>query len=287
MIGLYRSGACSECGNEDAQVACRYCGGRCCRACAHDRICVRCVRRAFTVLRDVVGSRAHVAAQRAVPKVGRRLFAPSLFGMGLLAGMWLTNVAFPTSKSANSTAAAALAPRLAPASPVPFGPQRASAAAGPFLRPPTPIGGAQDACITPIRHLAEQGPPTADPRELLARAEHLRRAGLDLRVVHVATSAADVGRWAGAPPFPARVVPLRCAGNDVLGLRIASIEPGSGAEEIGLEIDDVIIAVNGYPFDRPEAVERAYTAATRAGAVVVEIVRGARPMVISVEWPST
>lgn len=132
--------------------------------------------------------------------------------------------------------------------------------------------------------LAELGPPTHAPAELWKRAERLRAAGVDLTLTRVRMPALPDG----APPdlvASARIVPELRDGVPV-GVRFFGVRPRSALGFTGLENGDLVTAVNGFGMADPNAALLGWTAAREARAVVVELVRGGRKVVLDIEWPA-
>jgi membrane-associated protease RseP (regulator of RpoE activity) len=134
------------------------------------------------------------------------------------------------------------------------------------------------------RILSALGPPTRDPRELLARAERLASAGFDITIVRT-----KLGSRTLDLPFPAsspqRAEPIRYGGG-IAGLRMEGFSPNSLPIMAGLENGDVITSVNGFPITSPDRIASSYEGARASGMAVIEVLRGPRRIVVAVTWPS-
>jgi hypothetical protein len=145
------------------------------------------------------------------------------------------------------------------------------------------VGGELAALFRPML-LADIGPPTHDPRELLARAERLAAVGLDYTLVRVAPSAAALDELLAPPARRVRVVPARL-GDTTVGVQLFGLDPPSG---VGLTLasGDVVLAVNGYPIAAPVTALEAYQSARTARHAVLEVMRGQRRLVFAVSLPA-
>jgi len=72
------------------------------------------------------------------------------------------------------------------------------------------------------------------------------------------------------------LVPISRAG-EVIGWAVARLEPGSPVSATGLQLDDVVVAVDGAPARQPEAFMAALRGLPDADSFVLELLRAGRP----------
>lgn len=152
--------------------------------------------------------------------------------------------------------------------------------------PPEPMG---DTCpryfseLAIPRVLAALGDDTRDPHALLSRASRLAAAGFDISILRAELAPGVVERVFTSASRPSSIVPVRFKGS-VEGVcldGLGGLPPGAG-----LARGDIITSINGVPIARPELALEAYASATRAGLVVMEILRGERRVVLAVRLPN-
>jgi hypothetical protein len=116
---------------------------------------------------------------------------------------------------------------------------------------------------------------THDPQELFARAERLAVKGADLtlRETRLSSASLPLGGSTGLHPIFREGQPL--------GVKVS--RPGPLLEGAGLESGDLVTAVNGYAY--PEDPRRWVEPFLQpSGNAVIEVLRGARRVVLSVRW---
>lgn len=116
---------------------------------------------------------------------------------------------------------------------------------------------------------------THDPQVLFERAEWLAARGVDVTLHETRLSSAglSLGSSTGLGPAFHEGRPI--------GLKVSV--PGPLLESVGLEVGDVVTSVNGYGY--PEDPQRwAEPFLQPSGNVVIEVLRGARRVVLSVRW---
>jgi general secretion pathway protein C len=136
---------------------------------------------------------------------------------------------------------------------------------------------------SPARILADAGAPTHDPARLVARAERLRSSGLDVTVVQAHLSrAAALDR--AFSPASGTIDPVVRDG-EVAGLVLRGFRADSTPVAAGLANGDVVASLNGHALTSPAKALEAIGDARRAGRAVLEVLRGTRRLVLSIDWP--
>jgi hypothetical protein len=142
--------------------------------------------------------------------------------------------------------------------------------------PGRPYAHASDALPWPpaILATAEKG-VTHDPQELFARAERLAQGGADLtlRETRLSSASLPLGGSNGLGTVLREGRPI--------GVNVS--QPGPLLASAGVERGDVVTSVNGYGY--PEDPQRWVEPFLQpSGSAVIEVLRGARRVVLSVRW---
>ena len=292
MSEPYRIVPCPACSGPlgDQPRACELCGQSFCASCADTGTCAACLRKACKVVERVAieQERKQPARTDASARNERvlRWIAPAL-----AAGMFLFTFAAADamhrmSRLAASAAAAAEATRAE----LSESPQRKAKrrARGNYTAPPGPprpevIAGPHDAQIPSMPSvLAELRPETHDPDELIARAQKLRAAGMDILMLR-----ADLSRSLledGFADLRTRVTPVHKDGKTV-GTRLSKLRQDSLAVLAGIQNGDIITSINGYAMASPEQALAGYQGAAHTRAAVVELIRNGRRVIVAIRWP--
>jgi general secretion pathway protein C len=67
-------------------------------------------------------------------------------------------------------------------------------------------------------------------------------------------------------------------GDDVVGLRIATLKPGTALEALGLRAGDVLSTVDGIPLTSPDRMLEAYARIRTASHARLSLIRDGKPM---------
>ena len=295
MSTPYRSSGCARCGSPLPSEAPDGAKGSPAPAPAHDTpLCEGCVLEAITDARRLL-ERLDARPTRAPTS----LFERSLAVVGFLslgaAAAYAVTFPFGVQRQLNpsrvaaeqmqgaSPGRAAEDPRSSSLATPPRDPMASSltASAGAAWRPadpPRPFAhaSASEPLPWPPAILATSGSSvTHDPQELFARAERLAAAGVDvtLRETRLSSATLPVGTSTGLGPTFHEGRPI--------GVKISL--PGPLLESIGIESGDLVTSINGYGY--PEDPKRwAEPFLQPSGNVVMEVLRGARRVVLSVRW---
>jgi S1-C subfamily serine protease len=129
--------------------------------------------------------------------------------------------------------------------------------------------------------LAHQGPETHAPDMLWLRAMHLANSGADVTLMRTRLAYPGVEGLVGSG---VRIAHER-GPDGFVGVRVLDVGDGSSAAaRAGVEAGDRIEAVNGFPLTTPRDLEQASDTARGARALVLEILRNGRRILLRVEW---
>jgi general secretion pathway protein C len=81
-----------------------------------------------------------------------------------------------------------------------------------------------------------------------------------------------------------QIAPVHFNG-EVAGVRLQGFSPESLPSMAGLQNGDIVTSINGVPITTPARGLKAYEASRAAGAVVMEVVRGAQRVILVVSLP--
>jgi hypothetical protein len=285
MSDPYRASVCGECGRpHDPPAVCRRCGDRPSAPLLGRPACALCALRVAPAL----------IARALVAFAGfafRCLLLVSTLGIGVLLGaLWIPELArsrdhvlLDPMKHVHIVVEIALVDldaEIHQATPPP-----------PPVVPAPPLALDAGACsrdlpASAVPHvLSALGPPTIDPRVLLARASRLAAAGFELTIARTDLASGVFERaLVASTGNPPSVVPVRLNGG-AAGVCIEGVGRSGVPRVAGLQSGDVITSINGIPIVTPELGLEAYESARRAGLAVLEILRGEHRVVLAVTFP--
>jgi hypothetical protein len=154
--------------------------------------------------------------------------------------------------------------------------------------PPTPprpemLAGPSDGQIPSMPSvLAALRPETHDPDELIARANKLRAAGMDISMQRANLSRSLLDHGFG--DLQTRVSPVQKDGKTA-GAQMSKLRPDSLLALAGIENLDIITSINGYEMASPDQALAGYQDVTHKGTAVVELFRRGRRMILVIRWP--
>jgi hypothetical protein len=134
----------------------------------------------------------------------------------------------------------------------------------------------------PPSQLSALGPETHDVEVLWARALRLAAKVPGRTTLQRATIPASAMTASALAHEQIRVAHEDHPGAS--GLRVLSLDARSAPAQAGLLPGDLVTGINGFALQTPGAFSSAWTGATTAQAVVVELQRGGRPLALRVDW---
>ena len=122
-----------------------------------------------------------------------------------------------------------------------------------------------------------------DAKTLLATAQQLEAAGLDVTVVDVHLPSS---RWPIESIMPASTPAVHGLGGHIDGVELRGIPASSPLRLAGITEGDQLLGINGYSF-ADDTIERGTLLmnAHNLGWTIVEIARGNHHVVFSIRWP--
>jgi hypothetical protein len=132
----------------------------------------------------------------------------------------------------------------------------------------------------PVAHAVPVASGGTRAEELVERARANAEGG-DIVVHRVHLSRASAERqWLAVGGTRARIMPVEVDGGRH-GVRILQVP---GGEDVSLLPGDTVLAINGHATSSPESAMMGYAEAMEERSVVLEVVRGGRPVVVSISW---
>ncbi|MFC0243510.1 DegQ family serine endoprotease [Rhodopseudomonas telluris] len=104
----------------------------------------------------------------------------------------------------------------------------------------------------------------------------------------VIASAKNGGKAVKRPWLGARLQAVTPEIAETLGLKrpsgalVASVSKGSPSEKAGLKVSDLIISIDGFPVDDPNAFDYRFATRPLGGSASIEVQRGAKPVKLSI-----